>query len=356
MEIIDPLKLKIQDLLSEGQPFPLNQARQRFGTADDIKQIVEAFQELRAGPRPYALVDLTPFERVGRIRELVAELDRSTNARPVMMVLSEGVLADIKSAFNSLPVLVCVYSEGGDLTSIIGGSSQDQLLKPKLLDEMKAGQIRFHLRWLRKIITEQKLTALLFHPDCLDIPSVNDPPETRAYISGTYYRKMPNGMLVSCYLNLKQMGRDYRALTTLAYEIVLELMHHFRRDVTATDEFDTLITPNNTALFLASSVQAILEKPVVPIDRLGPIPALQLQTTRLREVLNGKRVILVEEVVATGNEVDRTIVFLNHIGARLIKIIALYNLEVGTPLLVQPGQMVSLCRPKKELNYVYRSQ
>lgn len=356
MEIVDPLKIKIQELLSDGQPYPLSQARARYGTESDIRQLVSAFREMRSGPRPYGLVDLTPFERVGRIQELVTELDKSRHPRPVLMVMSEAVLADLRSAFSPLPVMVCIYSESGDLTSIIGDSPKDQMLKAKVLGELKVGVNRFHLKWLRKWIAEQKLTGLLFYPDCLDIPSVDDPPETRALISGTYYRKMPNGMLVSCYLNLKQIGRDYRALTTLAYEIVLELMHHFRRDVRALDEFDALVTPNNTALFLASSVQAILEKPVVPIDRLGPIPALQLQTTRLREALNGRRVVLIEEVVATGNEVDRTIVFLNQVGAQLAKIVALYNLEVGTPLLVQPRQLVSLCRPKKELNYVYRSQ
>ena len=50
------------------------------------------------------------------------------------------------------------------------------------------------------------------------------------------------------------------------------------------------------------------------------------------------------------------IMFLNHMKADLIKIIAIYNLEVGKPLLLKEKHIESLCKPKEELKYVYRSQ
>ena len=66
--------------------------------------------------------------------------------------------------------------------------------------------------------------------------------------------------------------------------------------------------------------------------------------------------MLLEEVVATGSEVDRAILYLNEIGANIVKIISIYNLEVGKPLLINPNHITSLCKPKEELRYVYRSK
>lgn len=369
MIIIDPLKLKIQQLLSEGKPYPLNQARQSYGTEDDIAQLIREFGEVRSDVRRYALVDLTPFERIGRLEDLIRKLHEFKDPRPVVMIMSEEIYAGMKAAFPSgIPILTAIFSSSGNFLSIDGGSEEDKTQTVQVNNDFRETQTTqvnndflaksasLTLGGFRRWFTEQSLTQLLFYPDCLDIPSRKDSSENTVYISGRYYRKMPNNMLVSCYLNLKQIGNDYKALTSLAYEIVLELMGFFRRDVDLSNAFDVLVTPNNTALFLASTVQSIIEKPIIAIDRLGPIPALQLQRARLAESLKGRRVTVVEEVIATGNEVDRAIMFLNHLGAHITRIIALYNLEVGRPMLLEDEQLVSLCKPKRELGYVYRSQ
>jgi hypothetical protein len=64
---------------------------------------------------------------------------------------------------------------------------------------------------------------------------------------------------------------------------------------------------------------------------------------------------MIEEVIATGGEIDRAIIFLDSFKTEITKIIGLYNLDIAKPLLYKSSKVVSLCHPKKDLNYVYRS-
>ena len=358
MIIIDPLRQKIQALLVEGQSNPLNQARQRYGTEDDIANLLYEYetQSHLVGARRFIFIDLTPFERIGRLSELVHKLSKISDPHPILLVMSESIISILKKEFIQIPLLVALYSEKACFIGLEGVADINEELKNVIIRDLRSGINAPELIQFRREVTERNLTQLLFHPNCLDIPQRDDTEKETVYIAGRYYRKMTNKMLVSSYLNLKEIGKDYNSLTILAYEIILEIMQCFRRDFDALGEFDLIVAPNNTALFLASCLQAILEKPIIAIDRLGPIPSLQLHSTKLERILSGKRVIVIEEEGAAGNEVDRTLMFLNHMKAELIKIIAIYNLEVGMPLLLKEGQMVSLCRPKKELKYVYRSQ
>jgi len=348
MYIVDPLKLKIEQLLSDGQANPLNQARLRYGTENDLHVLLEEVKKLNPSAKNSFFVDFTPFERIGRPERFISELATINKPRPVLLSIKDTV-------FNnsvSLPLINMVFSEQGQLLSIVGGDERDERLLQSLTNYYGTNT---SLLDLRKPVIEANLTDLLFNPGCLDIPSKADEESTYIYLAGRYYRKMPNGMFVSCYLNLKELGKDSRALLTIAYEIVIAIMDYFRRDQTLLESFDYVVTPNNTALFLASCVQAILDIPVLCIDRLGPIPALNIQSSKLHDQLHDRRVILIEEVVATGNELDRAVFYLNSLRATIIKVITLYNLEVGMPMLVTQDMVTSLCKPKDELKYVYRS-
>jgi orotate phosphoribosyltransferase len=270
--------------------------------------------------------------------------------------MSERVLHEINIAYRNSPIKIAYYSIAGELISISEGSEIDKQFKNQIENDLQADTKDSKIEYLRNWYAEEKLTQLLFKQNCIDIPGPKDNENTVEYISGRYYRKMTNGMLVSCYLNIKEIGSSYNALTDIAFEIVEELENNFRRDKDYLNTFDVLVTPSNTALLIAATVQAIIEKPVICVDRLGPIPMLQLQTQKLKTVLHGKKVIVIEEITATGNEIDRTIMFLNHLGASIVKIIVVYNLEVGIAMLAKPGEIISLCHPKKELAYVYRSK
>jgi len=356
MTIIDPLKIKIEELLVQGQSFPLQQGLQRYGTESDIDNLVNCIRKIEINTRRYVYVDLSPFERIGHIDILIKKLHEIKLPRLVLIVMSERVLHEINIAYRNSPIKIAYYSIAGELISISEGSEIDKQFKNQIENDLQADTIDSKIEYLRNWYAEEKLTQLLFKQNCIDIPGPKDNENTVEYISGRYYRKMTNGMLVSCYLNIKEIGSSYNALTDIAFEIVEELENNFRRDKDYLNTFDVLVTPSNTALLIAATVQAIIEKPVICVDRLGPIPILQLQTQKLKKVLHGKKVIVIEEITATGNEIDRTIMFLNHLGASIVKIIVVYNLEVGIAMLAKPGEIISLCHPKKELAYVYRSK
>lgn len=351
MFVIDPLKLKIRQLLADGQANPLNQARLRYGTEDDLNILLNEIKQFKPDSKNYVFIDFTPFERIGHPDRFIKELSSITHTRPIILTFTNSVFSGKKD----LPLINVQFNDDGQLAGIYGGSLEDKSLKETIKRDIPITEGNSALRLLREAVAERKLTDLLFGANCLDIPCRADKPETVKLISGRYYRKMTNGMLVSCYLNLKEIGRSPDTLLTLAYELIVSIMANFQRNVTPLDTFDYLVTPNNTALFLTSCVQAILEKPVLCIDRLGPIPALHIHSPRLYDVLHDRKVILIEEVIATGNEVDRTVFFLHSKKANISKIYSFYNLQVGKPMLADESLIVSLCRPKEELQYVYRS-
>ena len=356
MVIIDPLRLKIQELLEDGQANPLNQARLRYGTEKDLDILIEEIKWIKTHKRKYIFIDFTPFERIGRVQNFISRLNELDEIRPVLMVISDSLINEFKKHYTEIPILVAKYQLDGFFQELIGGSEVDSNIKDSVLTDLIFKTEEADLIKFRKIVTQQNLIRILFNPNCLDVPRQTDPTHTVEEISGRYYRVMPNDMLVSCYLNLKEIGNNYKSLTKVAYEIVLEIYQYFTREVDPINQFNVLVTPNNTSLFLASAVQAIIGKPIICIDKLGPIPALNLNSELLSKFLKEQHVVLIEEVTATGNEIDRAIFFLNNMKATIFKIIAIYNLEVGQPMLEKKENIISLCKPKKELKYEYRSR
>jgi hypothetical protein len=207
----------------------------------------------------------------------------------------------------------------------------------------------------RRIYANEHLKNLLYQNNGIEIPGENEKENPSVTISGRHYRQMPNKMLVSCYLNLKNVGYYPESLIEIAYEILLYEFGYFCSEVYSAKYIDFFITPNNMALFLGSTLQTITNIPIIPIDKLGPIPSLQLHSHKLRNILEGKRVNVLVEVISTGSEIDRVIMFLNHMNTSIDEVIGIYDLEAGTAMLVEENRIVSLCKPKGELNYVYRS-
>lgn len=337
-----------------GLPNPLDQSRLRYGTEDDVDHLIKQILHTVADTRQYIYIDFTPFERIGHPDDFLKKLSSINFPRPILLIMSDNLEAQLKNISHKITLPYIKFSDKCKFEKISGGLKKDKYIKKLVLHDFKYNNFK-SLADFRQQITENNLINLLYNPDCLIIPRLKQPHVQIEKIAGRYYIKMPNKMLVSCYLNLKEIGGNYNALTDLAYEIVLILMEYFRRDINPLENFDLLLTPNNTALFLASAIQIILEKPVICIDRLGPIPTLSLQRSHLLNELKDKNVVLLEEVMATGNEVDRVILFLSQLQSNIKKIISLYNLEVGMSLLTTPDQMISLSHPKRAIAYEYRS-
>ncbi len=355
MHIIDPLKLKLEELLTKGGANVLNTARLRYGTEGDLRRLEAECDMIQNSKGTPLLVDFTPFERVGRPIEFLEMLAKKSQRQHLaMLVIGDGLLSQLKAAKSKLPIPVVQFNEDGTFARIHSSRhihSRVRMVIARILYQKQSNSLS---HWeVRREFANRLLTKLLFQEMCIVHPKNN---KFVVRKNGRSFMRMPNGMLVSCYLNLKELGKKPASLIAVAYEALLALSLNFRRDRNLLDEFDVLVVPNNTALFLVATLQRILEtKPLVAINRLGPIPARFLQTPPLIPQLERKRIVLFEEVVATGNEVDRSLLFLRSLQADVKQIIAFYNLDVGAPMLVAKGQLVSLCRPKKELKYVYRS-
>lgn len=359
MLVIDPLKYKIHNLLIQGESFPLNNARQGYGTKEDIEELLSIINDnVENREIKYFFVDFTPFDRIGHFKDVfIPGINKIKTSTPVIMIMSDTVYLEALQWKSDIFAVIVVFSEEGEIKEIINKEKFSKGIIQLIENQLLITKNNYvNIKEFRVEPRDRNLSSLLFKQGCLDIPCRSDDIDTIKYISGNYYRVMHNNMLVTCYINLKKIGSDIKLLTTIAYEIVLELSNFFISNADESDSFDYLITTNNTALMIASVVQAIIEKPVIAIDRLGPIPSSQLHSENLRKRLKGKKLIVIEEVTATGNEVDRAILFLHNLGAVLERIIAVYNLEVGSSMLAKKDDLISLCKPRKELRYVYRSQ
>lgn len=367
MIVIDPLRQRIHNGLRNGEENILNNARGNYGNDNDVRELLELYSEARmniitsepsyvSDSRKYIFIDLTPFDRVGKIEKIITQLNESRDVRPVIMYMSPAVDSQIKAIKTETPIICIAYSGIGNLIDITNGTSRlDNNLVIQVRRDIESLGIENNIVHFRRWIAQQRLTNMLIEGDGLYVPVKDQNSKTIIYTAGRYYKRMPNKMLVSSYIELKKLARNVEQLTEVAYEVILELACHFRRDIDAFDEFDVIVVPNNTALFIASAIQAILEKEVIPIDRLGPVPRLPRQRQKIKKMLGGKKCVVLEEVVATGNELDRTVLFLSDMDVEVQKIIAIYNLEVGKAMIPEAGKLISLCSPKKEINYVYRS-
>jgi len=370
MKVIDPLKIKIHELLQRGVNNPIDLARMQFGSIPDIKNILLAFLKTQTNTRRHVYIDLTPFERVGHTKELLKGFFYKNSYKiPVLLICSDSLFNEVNQNLDKEHlIIVAKFNERGNFVDIVCKLKINSYIKQQIKQITKELSIKYkedisNLLTFRNIYSNEILTELLYKSNSIEIPFgfesiLNTREENKSikYISGRFYRIMPNGMLVSCYLNLKHMGRKIEYITEIAYEIILSITDYFRRDIDVLNEFDCIVTPNNTSLFISSIIQAILGKPVIAIDKLGPIPRLSLHRDQLQKLLEYKKVIVIEEIVATASEVDRVLFFLNSIKTTVTKIIALYNLKIGKPMLLQEKQLISLCEPKEELNYVYRSR
>lgn len=366
MNIIDPLKIKLEEMIVQGRRTPLSLARQ-YGTESDIEKLGNICCKIKPGIRRFIYIDLTPFERIGHDRKIVdklIEIKEKISVIPVLMLMHN--LFDYLSFRNNniSQILSILFNEKGEFIEIKGLENESikiRGIKEQIKNDFFVcnSNISSNLLNFRKIISDNILTNALFESNAIEIPQFNHNVNNFSKsinFSGRAYTIMPNNMLVSCYLNLKNFGNNISFLTLVTYEILIRLNEYFRRDIDILNTFDCIVTTNNTALFLTSLLQQVIKKPLIAIDKLGPIPNLNIHRRKLRTQLENKDIILIEEIVATGNELDRAILFLNNMKANIKKIIAIYNLEVGNPLLLKSNKLISLCKPKEELNYVYRSK
>lgn len=361
--IVDALRIKIEFEMKRGVGNPLNISRNQY-SRPDFAPLTSEIEKAKVQTSIF-LIDLTPFVRIGAFDELLERLSNISDVSIGLLVCQDFANDERPSIENStLPVFEFDFSgkfrEVHEKQGLADTSIKDYFQRVSREEASKTT-----LRGIRKTVAQQNLENLLGKDGAVHYPEKPLPfvPVT-VPIKGQSFQILPNGMLVSRYINFKQMGRDIPWLIRLAYEPVLEFMDYFLSErisdsdnkVPVNGSVEFIVVPNQTALFVASMVQKITRKQVVVIDKLGPIPRLHAQEERLKNKLAGKDVAIFVEVTGTGSEIDRTIMFLNFLGARVKKIIALYDMEIGRPYLADGMEYVSLCKPKGLLEYVFTSR
>lgn len=379
MKIIDPLKLKILDLISSGNPMPLSDSRGNYGTDVDIEMLLLEVRDFVKTKEKqgfeFFLIDFTPFSRIPIREDFVTKLFDGlkcfSRPKPILLFFEAAPLSQLRSTiknlgFNEPPIPICVFDKFGNFDRLLYDQSENKVLMRNLaswIQDRKTEAERAYgkknpntLLSIRKTSSNINLLELILECDCVEMPNLNSSTINNKY--GRLFKKMPNGMLVSSYINLKKLGSSIDSMMAIAYEGLIFLADGFLPKNDNEFDFDAIVVPNHTSLFLCSILQTIVQKPIIALDRIGPVPSLRLRGAHQHsDYLQGKCVVIIEEVIATGNEVDRTLLYLAGIGIKQVKkVVAFFNLKVGQPYLIDEKDIISLCLPKDELKYVYRSE
>ena len=358
MIVIDPLKEKLKTFLKNGNRFPLNLAMQKYGTEEDLVKLLDLYKETELDDeRRYKYIDLTTFQRMdGFLDRFLSRIEKFqiTKTIPVALVISKNIIEHYRKGNGIRNACIVNFNKDGTFDELFFFPGESDYIRNEIEDDF---QVSFSKKktfnQFRKEYAEYFLTQKILSNEGVLLPNINN---KKSYLlGGKLYRVMQNNMLVSSYLDLKTLCKNIDNLVDIAYEVVLNVNNYF---VVNGDEyqFNKIIVANNTSLLIASIIQKIIEKNVIAIDKLGPIPTLKLESESLREQLKEELVIVFEEVMSTGSEVDRIVMFLNHMEANIVKIIALYNLDIGGPKVVDSELIVKLSSPKEVLKYEYRSK
>ena len=366
LTIVDPLKLRLQQYFSlDNGNFDIKSVVNGYGNERDIQDLIDECSNV-GDTNSFFLVDLTPFDHIStHLESLITRQLTFNDKQPVLMIKSVDILGQIRRLALQNPQILVSFEPDGQYRGIVDHHDHSQIDSPlgkrvkghlqSLLS--KTSLVNVNLRDIRQAYAQGCLDRCLSTSRAIHTPANNGmfPTHTK---SEQNYIVNPNNMLVSHYLILKSFGIFGSILVTIIYETLLILNDYFIEP--SRYQYDVLVTSNNTGLFLISSIIPFLPGTceVVPIDRLGPIPAANLRSDQLRKKLQGKRVVLIEDVIATGSEITLTSFFLTRIGAKLEMIIAFYDLEIGKSELTSQVLTHSLCKPKYNvlMDYELRSK
>ena len=119
MLIIDPLKLKIQELLINGSFRPFQDANNGFITITDIEKIKAEFLNLKHETRDFRhfiYIDITPYQRFTNIDEFIIEFNKFQEIRPVLLINTflEKIINSLYPD-NNCPICFLVFDKNRNL-------------------------------------------------------------------------------------------------------------------------------------------------------------------------------------------------------------------------------------------------
>jgi len=272
------------------------------------------------------LLDFIPFKDIGSDNQY-KRIKKMIDDKNILVVAKEGSLVFYFNKYK-IPLVEC-----DDTLKIISSPSSIGLGNNMI------GKNYFNLH---KEYVEDKVFELVKK-------SVRRPPNEGDYI------ELKDGSAVNMWFDVKGLLEDPKDQLFIAYQLGYLLTNAYTNKI---DE-DGFIVSNNNAWALASVLSRIVEKEnekkIYIVDRLGPSPRINIKWLQeIGQEINGKRLVIVEDLISKGREVDLLYFFLDYIGVRVKRVISLFNLEIAEPILKGSGDkevtFLSLCRSLSKIS------
>lgn len=326
MRLIEPLQDILDSLIRSGERHPLTLALGGFGTPNGYAAIADEIARVPLS-EPVVL-DLTPFDRVGRFEPIQRHLAMAARTRPIVMLARKGIDDDVLTKLSEATEIIIIQYDGNQLHPELLLASARKYEGEVARDTIQFIQRHPTLNEFHRRLTADKVAALA--AGSLIVPHTMDE-RFRKTVDGSEFIALANGMVVSSFLHTKALLGRRSNLFSLAFETLRVCSNCFLPTAAAETAIDFVVAPTNGSLTLASAVHALSEIPVAVVDRLGPLPARRISSINTSADLAGKRVNVIVEVAATGSEIDRTLQYLDYRRASVDRVICCYHWGAGHP-------------------------
>jgi len=326
---LEPLLSKIKTLVKEGQRGCLEKSVALFGSESDMKTLSESIRnQHKIDKDRLLLIDFTPLLSLGTPIRLHS-LEKLYNEIPFVVVAKQGIVFEQLKSFKNISIIVC--NENTEIVDFLFSGKWGKRLEKVVTRKFKQEQNIFeiHRAWVENMLLE-------IIPD-----SIRKPTETR-------YFPLHDGAWANLWIDVKSIISEPERAFFIAYQMGYSLTRGYGENLRE----EGLIAANNTAYILASFLQLIFDnKDLVIIDRLGPYPNLSKMRLIELDIIEGRKLCMVEDVISTGRELDMTqlIVYLHK--AEISRAACLFNLEVALPHLIPKDKIFCLCNPSNKIGY-----
>lgn len=349
---IDPLNIVYRRLHAGADWKPPEYLRQNFGSADHYRLLTEELAK-RPANGSLTILDFLPFSRLPNLHLLTGLHQTPDVSRLIILCSNPSAKADI-CAFDERLTSQIVSVEPGKKGPSFTNAPQALLAIARNLGAITGeGQEElFLLSMLRRAANESWLQEYVQEHTILG--STAEWAEGACRVRGRQYLRMANQMLVTHFVNMKSLLSDVQRIDALAYEVAWHSCCGF---VPAAHGFwpDLLIAANDHSFLVGAAAQRLCGVPCAVIDRIGILPGRNLTRDTVSQDVADKSVVLISELSATASEIERAVSLLVQRGARVALIICCVWFECAFPRFVDALPFIGLCRPKRRLQFIYRS-
>ncbi len=307
--IIEPHMLRLKKTMCEIECFPLGPA---VFKDDDLRLVVDNIYN-QNNHSAMLLVDLYPY-RLGPGR--IEALAHAFRDKKVYFILRKGSF-DFEDEPRSYDLPWVLLDKDFNPANGLALSFKNY--------------IEFKLRYIENRILQWVKEAVI----C---------PKNNQFIT------LQDGTRANIWIDIKGILQDPEKSFYIAYQIGYLLSKGFT--IFELKEVDGFIVANNNALPIASLLSIFFAKSLFIVDKLGPSPRVNPKwLIEMKDKLEGKRLIIIEDVISTGREVDLLYFFLIYHRVEVKKIISVIDLQCAKPVLAKQNIILSLCRPSESLRY-----